>query len=222
MADITVGYAMTVGGASTGQAAIGVDIPGLYRIDSPGDREAIFCPLIASVTGVAAAATGTLIISDDIDDVTAGGSSVASATPTFPKPQRGKIVIPFQTPGGALDLADVDYPTDGTVYLLVIGGAAVFGYLTFKWVLPSVRANWPQTVYENQAATGSLLTPEKSETWVERMRQLPAPWTETRRRYPNQRLRPPPPSLYESQRAETLAQGTPDTPRTKTSRQSRG
>lgn len=206
----------TVGGSRIGRNGGPV-----YELTSPYGRER------ADLKIVSAAADGacTLWLSDNITELTNAGQA-ATAPTDIPSPSQLHPIV-FGA-AGTITFNEMAIESTHQMFLLIVAGADnIHGWISYIWEKEAVRLDFYNAVFKAQdAAVAALQVAKevsKQQTWLDKLRQIPAPWSMPGQgEASNKPPRTPAPQLFQQRQATQLGPGQPDIPRNKPSRLTRG
>lgn len=190
---------------------------GVYRIVNPfGNKRADF-----QIYSISADGACTVWISDNLTElVTAGQVALPSDLP------QGSQLQPYVF-GAAGTLPFHGDPSDtSTDMYMAISAAAdnIHAWVSFGWTMEAVQLDFYNAAAKALDAAGKLTRAaeevSKQSSWLEKLRQIPAPWQMGTS--PNKPNRAPAPQMYQTEQAAQMSPGQPDNPRTKANRLTRG
>lgn len=224
MSDQSTNYSrqQTVGGsriAGNLNGGAGV-LLGLYEITNPYGRQRADFNLVS----IAADGACTVWLSDNLQDFMNGAQ--AKVPTDIPNPNQ---LQPFVF-NAAFTLTFHDNPVEGceTMYMLVNAAADnIHAWVSYSWTKEAVRLDFYNAVFKAQeAAVMALRAAEevsRATTWLDKLRQIPAPWNMPGQgQAANKERRSPPPQLFQQRQATQMSPGQPDIPRSKGNRLTRG
>lgn len=211
----------TVGGSRiAGNLAGGAGATiGVYKINNPfGGKRSDF--IINSITADGAA---TVWLTSSLTDLMTAGQA---ATPTdLPNPSSMQVCV--LGAAGTIPYHGLAINTAADMYLAVVAAADnIHAWVSFMWEMEAVRLDFYNAVFKTQEAAAHIMRAaeevSKQTTWLEKLRQIPAPWNlPSQGPASNKPTRAPAPQLFQAKQAEQLT-GVPDIPRNKPSRLTRG
>lgn len=208
----------TVGGSRIGSKGAA---PAVYEAVSPyGNQRADFQLIAAAADGAC-----QLWLSDNVTDLVNAASAITAPT-DIPAPSNLMPIV-FAA-ANTVTFNELSIEASDRVYLLVQAAADnIRGWIIYKWEKEAVRLDFYNAVFKAQeAAVAALAVAQevsKQQTWLDKLRQIPAPWSMPGQgQAANKETRPPAPTLYQQRQATNLSPGAPDQPRNKANRLTRG
>lgn len=206
----------TVGGSRIGNKGSPI-----YELVSPfGNQRADFQLICASADGAC-----TLWLSDNVTELQNAGSAITAPT-DIPAPSNLQPIV-FNG-AGTLPFTELSIEATDRMYLLVAAAADnIHGWVSYLWAKEAVRLDFYNAVFKTQEAAARIVAAaeevSKQTTWLEKLRQIPMPWTVPGvGQEANKPPRPPAPSLYQQRQATQMSPGQPDQPTNKPARLKRG
>lgn len=190
---------------------------GVYRIVSPfGGKRSDFILNAISADGAA-----TVWLSNNVTELVTAGQV---ALPTD-LPGGTSLQVCVLGAAGTIPYHGLPINTSADMFMAVSAAADnIHAWVSFMWEMEAVRLDFYNAVFKTQEATGKLLRAaeevSKQTSWLEKLRQIPAPWLMGPS--PNKPARPPDPQLYQTDQATRMSPGQPDNPRSKANRLTRG
>lgn len=193
---------------------------GVYKINNPfSGKRADF--IINSI--MADGACQVWLATSLTDFMTAGQVAIPS---DVPNPSSLQVCV-FGA-SGTVPYHGLTINTSDNMFMAVSATADnIHAWVSFMWEMEAVRLDFYNAVFKTQEAAARIMAAaeevSRQTTWLEKLRQVPAPWNMPGMgQASNKPRREPAPQLFQQRQATQMSPGQPDLPRNKGSRLTRG